>query len=139
MAKVKKLQAKRKGELASGKNLYSVAESATIARSNRQEQEQIRIIETLKQSVEKSYKQMMGLKKEVEGSRRLEDTNLNVDDLQNEHRSVNLKLMQTLSRLEDIKASLKVKSDIFNSGKSYEDSVLQQLRMLQSEQNQLQT
>lgn len=37
MTKVKKLQAKRKSELAQGKNLYTVAEQATIARANKQE------------------------------------------------------------------------------------------------------
>jgi len=38
-----------------------------------------------------------------------------------EKRTAELKLMQARSRLEDVKANLKVKEDIFKQGKGYEE------------------
>ena len=45
---------------------------------------------------------------------------LNMEELYRERRTEELRLMQAKGRLEDIKASLKVKSNIFDQGKSYE-------------------
>lgn len=56
MAKVKKLQMKRKSELKDGKNLYSVHESAQMQRANKMEREQLQMIHTLKTAVEGSHK-----------------------------------------------------------------------------------
>lgn len=61
MTKVKKLQAKRRGELAQGKNLYSVVEDKTMSNADRQEKAQLKVIETLKETVSKSSKQIMAL------------------------------------------------------------------------------
>lgn len=45
---------------------------------------------------------------------------LNLDDLYRQRRKVELQLMQERARLDDIKASLKSKSNIFDQGKNYE-------------------
>jgi RNA polymerase-interacting CarD/CdnL/TRCF family regulator len=47
------------------------------------------------------------------------------------------KIIQSRSRLEDVKANLKVRDEIFNSGKSYEASLFEQLRSAQQERTQL--
>jgi len=44
MQNVKKLQKKRRDELAQGKNLYSVAEEHLIKKSNKVEQDQLAVI-----------------------------------------------------------------------------------------------
>ena len=47
-----------------------------------------------------------------------------------EKRTAELKLMQSRSRLEDIRANLKVKEDIFKQGKGYEEQLFNQLKFL---------
>jgi len=44
-----------------------------------------------------------------------------VSELQAEKNSAVMKLIQTRSRLEDLRAHVKVKEDIFKEGKGYED------------------
>jgi hypothetical protein len=56
MQKVKKLQKQRRDELTQGKNLYSVAEEHLIKRSNKVEQDQLAVINSLKVNIEKSNK-----------------------------------------------------------------------------------
>ena len=62
---------------------------------------------------------------------------LNMEELYRERRTEELRLMQAKGRLEDIKASLKVKSNIFDQGKSYETQLFNQLKQAQNETNAL--
>lgn len=47
-----------------------------------------------------------------------------------EKRNAELKLMQARSRLEDVRANLKVKEDIFKQGKGYVEQLFNQLKSL---------
>jgi hypothetical protein len=60
-----------------------------------------------------------------------------VGELLAEKRTTEMKLMHTRSQLEDVRASVRVKEDIFKSGKGYEEQLFSQLKSLQSEQNDL--
>jgi len=60
------------------------------------------------------------LKSDIEDSRRIADSSLNVTDLANERRKVELKFMETKSRVEDIRAQLQVKKDFIGMGQSAE-------------------
>ena len=62
---------------------------------------------------------------------------LNMEELYRERRTEELRLMQAKGRLEDIKASLKVKSNIFDQGKAYETQLFEQLKKAQNETNAL--
>ena len=121
MQKVKKLQKQRRDELTQGKNLYTVAEEHLIKRSNKVEQDQLAVINSLKVNIEKSNKQILQLKLQVESGQRIADNSLNIQDLMAEKRNAELKLMQARSRLEDVRANLRVKEDIFKQGKGYEE------------------
>jgi len=68
------------------------------------------------------------LVREIEGSKRMSSSTLNMEELYRERRENELKLMQAKGRLEDIKSSLKVKTDIFSQGKKYEDSLFSQIK-----------
>jgi len=60
---------------------------------------------------------------EVQGQGRLADSTLSIGELMAEKRSVEMKLMHTKSLLEDVRSSVKVKEDIFKSGKGYEEQL----------------
>ena len=62
---------------------------------------------------------------------------LNQEELDRERREAKLKLMHAKGRLEDVKASLKVKSDIFSQGKDYQDQVFRKLKIAQNETSKL--
>ena len=118
MDKVKKLQAKRKKDLNQGKNLYSVAEQH-LDRPSKQEAEQVAVLRALQVTLDKSQKKILGMTKEVENAKRLQGSNVNVDFLQQEKRTVELKLMQVKARCDDVKERLNVKQDIFKQGEQY--------------------
>ena len=48
---------------------------------------------------------------------------VDLQDLQRERREVQSNLQLARGRLEDVKSRLKYQSDVFNSGKNYEDSI----------------
>ena len=79
----------------------------------------------------------MKLVREIEATKRMSSSTLNMDELFRERREQELKLMQAKSRLDDVKASLKVKTDIFGQGKRYEDQLFSQIKQAQSETSRL--
>lgn len=81
----------------------------------------------------------MQLVREIESTKRMSASTLNMEELYRERRETELKLMQVKSRLEDIKSNLKVKSDIFSQGKKYEDSLFSQIKVAQNETSKLNT
>lgn len=54
-----------------------------------------------------------------------------------EKRQAEMKLMLARSSLEDVRANVKVKEDIFKSGKGYEEQLFNQLKSLQHESSEL--
>jgi septal ring factor EnvC (AmiA/AmiB activator) len=79
------------------------------------------------------------MSKEVENAKRLQGSQVDVGFLQQERRTIELKLMQARARLEDVRANLKVKGDIFNEGQKYEEHLFSQLKSMQEETNTLTT
>jgi hypothetical protein len=61
------------------------------------------------------------LRLEVSGNQRVADHSLTLAQLGEEKRMVEIKLMHARSQLEDMRASCKVKEDIFKSNKGYEE------------------
>ena len=112
MDKVKKLQAKRKKDLNQGKNLYSVAEK-DLDRPSRQEAEQVAVLRALQVTLKKSSDKILSLRRDVENARRLHTSNVSVDVLQREKGEMQHKLIMMKGRVEDVKASLQVKQDLF--------------------------
>lgn len=138
MDKVKKQQVKRKKELNQGKIPYSV-NPTSYDRPSKQEADQVHVLKALQVTLDKSQKKIIGLTQDLEKSKRLRSSNIDVGTLQMTRREVELKLMQARARLEDVKANLSVKQDIFKSGKQYEDSLFTQLKEMQAETNKLTT
>ena len=126
MDKVKKLQAKRKKDLNQGKNLYNVAQSG-IDKPSRQEAEQVAVIKGLQETLGKQQKKILSLTKDIESSKRLQGSAVNMDMLDTEKRTIEFKLMSAKAKLEDFKASLGVKQDIFKQSKLYQDQLHKQL------------
>ena len=75
--------------------------------------------------------------RDIEGTKRMASSTLNMEELYRERRQAELQLMQARGRLEDIKSSLKVKSDIFEQGKSYETQLFNEVKKAQNETNAL--
>lgn len=67
----------------------------------------------------------------------MQGSDINIEALQKQKMELEHKIIQSRSRLEDVKANLKVRDEIFNSGKSYEASLFEQLRSAQQERTQL--
>lgn len=67
----------------------------------------------------------------------MQGNDVNIDMLRQQKIEVEHKMAQARSRLEDIKANLKVRDEIFNSGKSYETSLLDNLREIERERASL--
>ena len=68
------------------------------------------------------------MNKELQNVRRLQGSDVNVDFLRTERRQMELKLMQAKARLDDVKANLQVKGEIFEQGKVYENQLIADLR-----------
>ena len=122
MEKVRKLNSKRKKELGTGKTLYSTMNQG-MDKSSKAEAEGARVLRSLQVTLNKDKEHMLKLVRDIESCKRLENNTLVTEELYRERRTAELHLLQGRGRLEDIKASLKVKSDIFSQGKSYEESL----------------
>ena len=68
------------------------------------------------------------LNKDLLNVKRLQGSDVNVDFLRTERRQMELKLMQSKAMLEDVKANLQVKGEIFEQGKEYENQLIADLR-----------
>lgn len=75
----------------------------------------------------------------MEGGSRIQDASINIAELQQEKRTAELRLMQKQGVLEDLRANLRVKEEIFTQSKGYEGQLLNQLKQLQLEQNELES
>jgi len=67
----------------------------------------------------------------------MQGIDVNIDMLRQQKIEVEHKMALARSRLEDIKANLKVRDEIFNSGKTYETSLLDNLREIERERASL--
>ena len=136
MEKVRKLNTKRKKELANGKTLYSTVASGTD-KTSKAELEGAKVLRNLQGTLNASKDRVLTLVRDIEGTKRMASSTLNMDELYRERRNAEITLMKAKGRLEDIKSSLKTKSDIFDQGKSYETSLFNQLKQAQNETNAL--
>lgn len=75
--------------------------------------------------------------KQVEAGKRHSGDDINLEALQREKHEMEHKVIQARSRLEDVKANLKVRDDIFKDGKYYEQSLLDSLREAHRERSEL--
>jgi len=124
---VKKLNNKRKKELAKGKTLYTTV-NAGMEKANQAERDGARVLMGLKHTLEQGDGKLRTLVREINNSKQMSTSTLNLEDMYRQRRKIELQLMQEKGKLEDIKASLKVKSNIFDQGKSYEKDVFNQLK-----------
>ena len=67
----------------------------------------------------------------------MQGSDVNIEALQKQKMELEHKIIQSRSMLEDVKANLQVRDEIFNSGKSYEMSLMEQLRTAQQERTEL--
>ena len=134
--KVKKLNNKRKKELAKGKTLYTTVNQG-MEKANQAEREGARILRDLRNTLEMQDGKIKQLVREINNVRNMSTTTLNLDDMYRQRRKVELELMREKGRLEDMKASLKVKSNIFDQGKQFETDLFNQLKQAQNETNSL--
>lgn len=124
---MKKLNNKRKKELAKGKTLYTTV-NAGMEKANQAERDGARVLMGLKHTLEQGDGKLRTLVREINNSKQMSTSTLNLEDMYRQRRKIELQLMQEKGKLEDIKASLKVKSNIFDQGKSYEKDVFNQLK-----------
>jgi len=87
----------------------------------------------LKTHLENSNKKIIELKQTVEYSKKVKDGQVAPDDLVRDFRDKELKVAQHKAKLEDLRDSFKIKEEIFNSNKSYQDGLLNELKSLQIE------
>ena len=127
MDKVRKLNNKRKTELAKGKTLYSTVNQG-MEKTSKAELEGAKVLRGLQQTLNQSKEKILTLVREIESAKRMSSSTLNMEELYRERRENELRLMQAKGRLEDIKSSLRVKTDIFNQGKKYEDSIFNNIK-----------
>ena len=113
MEKVRKLNTKRKKELANGKTLYSTVASGTD-KTSKAELEGAKVLRNLQGTLNASKDRVLTLVRDIEGTKRMASSTLNMDELYRERRNAEITLMKAKGRLEDIKSSLKTKSDIFD-------------------------
>jgi hypothetical protein len=88
-------------------------------------------------TLEKSNNELLSLAKQQEDFKRMQGSDVNIDMLRQQKIEVEHKMALARSRLEDIKANLKVRDEIFNSGKTYETSLLDNLREIERERASL--
>ena len=85
------------------------------------------VIKGLQETLGKQQKKILSLTKDIESSKRLQGSAVNMDMLNTEKRTIEFKLMSAKAKLEDFKASLGVKQDIFKQSKLYQDQLHKQL------------
>ena len=134
MEKVRKLNSKRKKELANGKTLYSTVNQG-MEKTSKAELEGAKVLRNLQGTLNQTKDRCLTLVRDIEGTKRMASSTLNMEELYRERRQAELQLMQAKGRLEDIKSSLKVKSDIFDQGKSYETQLFNEVKKAQNETN----
>lgn len=64
---------------------------------------------------------MNQLKSDLHGQSLLHNNNTSIQELMAQKRNIEFKLMHARSQLEDVRANVKCKEDIFKSGKGYEE------------------
>jgi flagellar biosynthesis GTPase FlhF len=67
----------------------------------------------------------------------LKGNDIDIEGLRHEKNRANHACIDAQSKLEDIKSNLKVRDDIFNSGKSFEESLFQELTDANKEKTEL--
>ena len=108
-----------------------------MEKTSKAELEGAKVLRGLQQTLNQGKERILTIVREIESAKRMSSSTLNIEELYRERRENELKLMQAKGRLEDIKSSLKVKIDIFNQGKKYEDSVFSNIKAAQNETSKL--
>lgn len=91
------------------------------------------MIKGLQETLSKQQKKILSLTKDLESTKRLQGSAVNMEMLNTEKRTIEFKVMSAKAKLEDYKASLGVKQDIFKQGKQYQDQLHKQLQDLEAE------
>ena len=136
MDKVKKINNKRKKELAQGKTLYSTVERG-MDKTARAEAEGAKVLQSLKQTLQQTEGRVISLHKEIENTKRMANSTLKLDELQRERRETELKLMRAQAQKKDMEARIKSTSNIFDMSKDREQSLFDELKREQAITNEL--
>ena len=134
MEKVKKINAKRKKELAQGKTLYSTVESG-MNKAQRAEAEGAKVLQSLKQTLQQTESRVISLHKEIENTKRMANSNINVEELRRERGFTENKLRMARAQLEDMRARIKSTSSYFDLSKEREKQLFEELKR----ENQIQS
>ena len=106
--------------MAQGKTLYTTVKTGND-RTTKAEMEGAKVLRSLQTTLEKGKDRILQLTREIEQCKRSGVDALNMEELYRERREAELKLMTAKGKFEDVKASLKVKTDIFSHGKDFQD------------------
>lgn len=92
-------------------------------RASKIEQEQVGILKSLHSQIDRSNRQIVQMKQQIETAQSFEDEGIDLTSLVNEKREVELSMKQARDRVTSLKENLEVKQRIFREAELYKEKL----------------
>ncbi|CDW86689.1 protein fantom [Stylonychia lemnae] len=138
--KVKKLQKLRQTHISStnteiNKKLRKTTDGYDVnrSRSPNKNHEFVLDVQSYRQHIEKSQKQIMELQREIEMSKRATTGSIAPEELIMQLREKELKVAQQKAKLEDLNDNLKLRYEMFSQNEAYQNGLIAELKQLKQD------